>query len=35
MFALIGGGISIMLLGLVAAMAGTWSYAALRDHLPH
>jgi uncharacterized protein len=35
MFALIGGGVSIMLLGLVSALAGTWSYAALRDHLPH
>jgi uncharacterized protein len=35
MFALLGGGISIMALGLVSAMAGTWAYAALRSHLPH
>jgi uncharacterized protein len=35
MFALAGGGISIMLLGLVSAMAGTWAYAAVRSHLPH
>jgi len=35
MFALVGGGISIMILGLVSAMAGTWAYAALRSHLPH
>jgi uncharacterized protein len=35
MFALLGGGISIMLLGLLAALAGTWSYAVLRDRLPH
>ncbi|WP_412061961.1 YeeE/YedE family protein [Rubrivirga sp. IMCC45206] len=33
--ALIGGGISVMLAALVAALAGTWAYAALRDHLPH
>jgi uncharacterized protein len=35
MFALVGGGVSIMLLGLASALAGTWTYAALRDHLPH
>jgi uncharacterized protein len=35
MFALVGGGISIMALGLVSALAGTWAYAAIRDHLPH
>lgn len=33
--ALLGGGISVMLAALVAALAGTWAYAALRDHLPH
>lgn len=35
MFALLGGGVSIMALGLVSAMAGTWAYAALRTRLPH
>ncbi len=35
MFALVGAGIPVLLVGIVAAMAGTWSYAALRDHLPH
>jgi uncharacterized protein len=35
MFALVGAGIPVLLLGIVAAMAGTWSYAALRDRLPH
>lgn len=35
MFALLGGGISIIALAIVAAMAGTWAYAALRSHLPH
>ncbi|CAN5813277.1 YeeE/YedE thiosulfate transporter family protein [soil metagenome] len=35
MFALVGGGLSVMILGLLSAMAGTWAYAALRSHLPH
>jgi uncharacterized protein len=35
MFALLGGGVSIMALGLVSAMAGTWFYAAIRTRLPH
>lgn len=35
MFAMLGGGISIIALAIVAAMAGTWVYAALRTHLPH
>ncbi len=35
LFALVGGGVSVMLAALVAALAGTWAYAALRDHLPH
>ena len=34
-FALIGGGVSVMLVGLAAALAGTWAYAALRPRLPH
>ena len=33
--ALVGGGVSVMLAALAAALAGTWAYAALRDHLPH
>jgi uncharacterized membrane protein YedE/YeeE len=35
MFALLGGGVSIMVLGLVSAMAGTWAYAVVRTRLPH
>jgi len=35
LFALIGGGISIMALGLVGALAGTWTYALVRTRLPH
>ena len=33
--ALLGGGVTVMAAALVAALAGTWTYAALRDHLPH
>jgi uncharacterized protein len=34
-FALIGSGITVLLVALVAALVGTWSYAALRPYLPH
>jgi uncharacterized membrane protein YedE/YeeE len=34
-FALLGGGVSVMAAALVAALAGTWTYALLRDRLPH
>ena len=33
--ALIGGGVSVMLAALGAALAGTWAYAVLRPYLPH
>lgn len=35
MFALVGGGITVLLVALLFAMLGTWSYAALRHRLPH
>lgn len=35
LFALVGSGIPVMLVGLVAAMAGAWSYGRLKPHLPH
>ncbi len=35
LFALIGGGITVLLVAFVAALAGTWTYAALRSRLPH
>ena len=35
LFALIGSGVTVMLVALVAALAGTWTYAAVRQHLPH
>ena len=34
-FALLGGGVSVMVVALASALAGTWTYAALRDRLPH
>ena len=35
LFALLGGGVSVMVAALVAALAGTWAYALLRERLPH
>ena len=35
LFALIGGGLSVMLAALASAIAGTWTYGALRPRLPH
>ena len=34
-YTLIGAGYTAMLISLVAALAGTWTYGALRDRLPH
>ena len=33
--ALLGGGVTVMLAALAAALAGTWAYALLRPVLPH
>ena len=35
LFALIGGGMTVMLATLASALAGTWAYGALRPRLPH
>lgn len=35
MFALVGNGMLVMLVTIVAATAGTWTYSALRPRLPH
>lgn len=35
LFALIGSGLPIMMVGLLAATAGAWSYGLLRPRLPH
>jgi len=34
-FTLIGSGVTVMVVALASAMAGTWAYAALQRHLPH
>ena len=34
-FALIGSGISVMILALFSALVGTWAYVFLRPRLPH
>ena len=35
MFALVGAGLPVMLIAILAAVAGTWAYGALRPRLPH
>ncbi|MCH8123736.1 MAG: YeeE/YedE family protein, partial [Bacteroidetes bacterium] len=35
LFILVGNGVTVMLIALVAAVAGTWTYGALRPRLPH
>lgn len=35
MFALVGAGLPSMLIVIVFAMLGTWTYALVRQHLPH
>jgi hypothetical protein len=35
MFALLGAGVAPILVAILAAMAGTWLYAALQTRLPH
>jgi uncharacterized membrane protein YedE/YeeE len=34
-FALIGNGVTVLLVGLASALVGTWMYAYLRPSLPH
>lgn len=34
-FALLGSGLGVMAVALLAAMTGTWAYALVRDRLPH
>jgi uncharacterized membrane protein YedE/YeeE len=34
-YALIGAGVSVMIVGLLAALSGAWVYGLLRPHLPH
>ena len=35
LFALVGNGVSVMLVAIASAMAGTWLYGYLRPRLPH
>ena len=35
LFALLGSGISVMMIPILSALAGTWVYGYLRPHLPH
>lgn len=35
LFALVGNGVSVMLVAMASALAGTWGYGTLRDRLPH
>ncbi|MDZ7778830.1 MAG: DUF6691 family protein [Gemmatimonadota bacterium] len=35
LFALIGSGIGVLVVGLLAALAGAWTYGLLRPNLPH
>ena len=35
LFALLGNGVGVILVPLLSALAGTWSYGALRPRLPH
>jgi uncharacterized membrane protein YedE/YeeE len=35
LYALVGAGVPVMAVGLVAALAGTWVYGLIRDKLPH
>ncbi len=34
-FALLGGGVSVLVMALLGALAGTWAYSAMRSKLPH
>jgi uncharacterized protein len=35
LFALVGNGVTVMIVAIASAMAGTWLYGLLRPHLPH
>ena len=35
LFALVGNGVSVMLVAMLSALVGTWAYGMLRDRLPH
>ena len=35
LYALVGAGVWVIALGFLAAIAGTWVYGLMREHLPH
>jgi uncharacterized membrane protein YedE/YeeE len=35
LFALVGNGVTVMIVAIVSALAGTWLYGLLRPKLPH
>ena len=35
LFAQVGAGMSVMIVAILSALAGTWAYAALQSRLPH
>ena len=35
LFALLGNGIAVILVPVASALAGTWTYGALKSRLPH
>jgi hypothetical protein len=35
LFALVGDGVTVMIVAIVSALAGTWLYGVLRPKLPH
>jgi hypothetical protein len=35
LFALVGAGVSVMIVAILSALLGTWVYGWLRPHLPH
>ena len=35
LFALVGNGVTVMIVAIVSALAGTWLYGVLRPNLPH
>lgn len=35
LFALVGGGVSVLIVAIAGALAGTWTYAFFRHRLPH
>jgi hypothetical protein len=35
LIALVGSGVSVMVVGVLSALAGTWTYGLLRPRLPH